>query len=309
MTTAFRRRRRSSRSARRRVSPRRARRPTARSAVPAWHGRSRTSFCTRRAPRRSNKRNGSPRASTSSRSPKPTRRARVRPDAKLGHRRHVSRRGIGGSRSCWRSPSSRSSCRSTRRTRAPTTRSTSWDWRTSGRCERRSATRPRRATRVREFETFIVRYPNSELMPEVEDRLREAQGSTERGGVRGRPLLLPASMVSGRHRSADGAAEGGPGVTPARDAVYFYLAESLIKVNREAEALPLLREARRRIRAERVPATMRSKRIDELKSAAGGEAPRRRQRRRQPRPVRTAATLRSLLSARPAIRNRRQPRD
>ena len=51
----------------------------------------------------------------------------------------------------------------------------------------------------------------------------------------------------------------------SRDGVYFYLAESLIKVKRKAEALPLLREAGGGIRAERISATTQ-KRIAEFKA-------------------------------------------
>ena len=62
----------------------------------------------------------------------------------------------------WRSTSSGSSCRSTRPTTAPTTRSTSWRWRTSGRCGRRSATRPRRATPSGSSRHSSPAIPNSE---------------------------------------------------------------------------------------------------------------------------------------------------
>jgi hypothetical protein len=50
-------------------------------------------------------------------------------------------------------------------------------------------------------------------------------------------LLLPAAVVSGGDRSAPHAAAERPGFTN-RDAVYYYLAESLVRMNRQAEALP-----------------------------------------------------------------------
>ena len=69
---------------------------------------------------------------------------------------------------------------------------------------------------IREFEAFVVRYPNSELMPEVKAKLREARDRLSEADYRGRRLLLPAALVSGRDRSAHGAAEARPGVHRAR---------------------------------------------------------------------------------------------
>ena len=92
------------------------------------------------------------RASTSGSWSTAIRRARTAPtrssgSATLPRRRHAE---VAAS---WRSTSTASSCRSTRRTSAPTTRSSSWGWRTSTRCAGRSATRPRRGRRSRELTT------------------------------------------------------------------------------------------------------------------------------------------------------------
>ena len=46
---------------------------------------------------------------------------------------------------------------------------------------------------VREFQTFVERYPNSQLRPEVEAKLREARDRVEHVGVPGRRLLLTSS--------------------------------------------------------------------------------------------------------------------
>jgi outer membrane protein assembly factor BamD len=112
---------------------------------------------------------------------------------------------------------------------------------------------------LREFQTFVTRYPNSSLMPEVQSRLRET-----------RDRLSTAEMEVGRFyyriRWYPGAIDRlslllkeDPQFT-GRDEAYFYLGESLIKVSRRAEALPLyekliaefeesayLEEARKRI--------------------------------------------------------------
>ena len=90
---------------------------------------------------------------------------------------------------------------------------------------------------VREFETFIARYPASPLTGEVTARLRES-----------RDRLDEAEYAVGffyfRIRNYPGAIERfqtilkkDPAFT-GRDAVYFYLAESLVKIRRDAEALP-----------------------------------------------------------------------
>jgi outer membrane protein assembly factor BamD len=90
---------------------------------------------------------------------------------------------------------------------------------------------------ISEFERFVERYPASMLMPEVQARLREA-----------RDRLSESDYLVGyfyyRQRWYPGAVDRfkvllkqDPGFTN-RDAVYFYLGESLLKANRKAEALP-----------------------------------------------------------------------
>lgn len=90
---------------------------------------------------------------------------------------------------------------------------------------------------IREFQTFIARYPNSELMPDVNARLREA-----------RDRLSDADYLVGyfyfRQRWYPGAVDRFQSVLKddpeytRRDAVYFHLGESFQKIKRNAEALP-----------------------------------------------------------------------
>jgi outer membrane protein assembly factor BamD len=90
---------------------------------------------------------------------------------------------------------------------------------------------------IKEFQTFIARYPNSELMPEVKSKLREA-----------RDRLSHADYLVGffyyRQRWYPGAVDRFQSVLKddpeytRRDAVYFHLGESFLKIKREAEALP-----------------------------------------------------------------------
>lgn len=125
----------------------------------------------------------------------------------------------------------------------------------------RSPQRDQTETRdsIREFETFVTRYPNSALLPEVQIKLRE---SRDRLGI----SELEVGRFYYRIRWYPGAIDRlstlirqDPGFS-SRDEAYFYLAESLIKVKREAEALPIfeklvaefeqsehLEEARKRI--------------------------------------------------------------
>jgi outer membrane protein assembly factor BamD len=90
---------------------------------------------------------------------------------------------------------------------------------------------------IKELETFVERYPSSSLMPEAKAKLREAHDR-----------LSEADYLVGffyyRQRWYPGAIDRFKAVLKqdaeytGRDAVYFHLAESYIKIKREAEALP-----------------------------------------------------------------------
>jgi outer membrane protein assembly factor BamD len=118
---------------------------------------------------------------------------------------------------------------------------------------------------VRELQTFVDRYPNSALLPEVTTKLREA-----------RDRLGESDYLVGyfyfRQRWYPGAIDRfkelltqDPGYT-GRDAVYYYLAESLVRAKREAEALPYYEKLVSEFeRSEYLPEAQR--RIAELKQA------------------------------------------
>jgi outer membrane protein assembly factor BamD len=90
---------------------------------------------------------------------------------------------------------------------------------------------------IKELETLVERYPNSSLMPEAKAKLREA-----------RDRLSEADYLVGffyfRQRWYPGAIDRFRAVLKqdaeytGRDAVYFHLAESYLKIKRQAEALP-----------------------------------------------------------------------
>ena len=90
---------------------------------------------------------------------------------------------------------------------------------------------------IKELEAFVARYPDSTLMPEVKGKLREA-----------RDRLSEADYLVGyfyyRQRWYPGAIDrfktvltDDPEYT-GRDAVYFHLAESYVKIKQQAQALP-----------------------------------------------------------------------
>lgn len=90
---------------------------------------------------------------------------------------------------------------------------------------------------IREFETFVERYPNSPLMNEARARLREARDRLSESEFR-------VGLFYYRNRWYPGAIERFKGVLHTdpefsrRDRVYYYLAEALVKMNQKAEALP-----------------------------------------------------------------------
>jgi outer membrane protein assembly factor BamD len=91
---------------------------------------------------------------------------------------------------------------------------------------------------IREFEAFIVRYPTSSYLPEVKDRLREAKDRLGQSEFRvGRFYYQQAKAYPAAIERFNTLLKEDPQFS-GRDAVYFYLGESLVKVRREAEALP-----------------------------------------------------------------------
>ena len=92
---------------------------------------------------------------------------------------------------------------------------------------------------VREFEAFVARYPTSSLMPEVKTKLREAKDRLSEadylvGYFYYRQRWWPGAVDRFKSVLKDDPAYTG------RDAVYFFLADSLVKVKLQAEALPYL---------------------------------------------------------------------
>ncbi len=90
---------------------------------------------------------------------------------------------------------------------------------------------------IREFQTFVQRYPNSSLLPEAKARLREARdrlGAADYGvGL----YYYKQRWYPGSIDRFSSLLKSDPEYS-GRDSVYFYLAESYVKIRRDAQALP-----------------------------------------------------------------------
>jgi outer membrane protein assembly factor BamD len=90
---------------------------------------------------------------------------------------------------------------------------------------------------IKEFEAFVDRFPNSSLRPEVEEKLREARDRLSASEYRVGLFYFRAQWWPGAIDRFQKVLKSDPGYTN-RDAVYFHLAESLVRIDRKAEALP-----------------------------------------------------------------------
>jgi outer membrane protein assembly factor BamD len=93
---------------------------------------------------------------------------------------------------------------------------------------------------ITEFNKFLQRFPNSELAPEVRTHLREARDRLSESEYRvGLFYYRTMKWYPGAVDRFMSVLRDDPEFTN-RDAVYFYLAQSLMAVGRPAEALPYL---------------------------------------------------------------------
>jgi outer membrane protein assembly factor BamD len=130
----------------------------------------------------------------------------------------------------------------------------------------RAAQRDQTETReaIREFENFVTRYPDSELMPEVKTKYREARDRLSEsdylvGYFYFRQRWYPGAIVRLKALLKDDPEYTG------RDAVFYHLAESLARTSKEAEALPYFERLVQEFESsEYLP--LAQKRIAELKT-------------------------------------------
>jgi outer membrane protein assembly factor BamD len=124
---------------------------------------------------------------------------------------------------------------------------------------------------IRDLEAFLTRYPNSSLVPEVRGKLREA-----------RDRLSTSEYEVGLHyyrvKWYPGAADRFQTLLKQdpeysrRDAVYFYLGETLIRGGRRAEALPYFERLLAEFDKSEFTADAH-RRIDELKAQVEAKDP------------------------------------
>ena len=137
----------------------------------------------------------------------------------------------------------------------------------------RTAMRDQTETRdaIRELQTFVARYPSSPLIGEARQRLREAKDRLDEWDLGVGVQYYRLRWYPGAIGRLTPLIQTDPEYTN-RDAAFFYLAESLVKLNKQAEALPyyerLLKEFEQSQYLE--PA---KKRIAELKAAAPAAPP------------------------------------
>jgi outer membrane protein assembly factor BamD len=103
----------------------------------------------------------------------------------------------------------------------------------------RSPQRDQTETRdaIREFQTFVTRYPTSDLMPEVKAQLREARDRLSTSEMEVGRFYFRIRWYPGAIDRLSALLKDDPEYT-GRDEAYFYIGESLIKADRPAEALP-----------------------------------------------------------------------
>jgi outer membrane protein assembly factor BamD len=123
---------------------------------------------------------------------------------------------------------------------------------------------------IKELETFVARYPNSSLMGDAKAKLREAKDRLSEsdylvGYFYYRQKWYPGAIDRFQQLLKNDAEY------TQRDAVYYYLADSLTKMKREAEALPLLEKLVHEFEQSEYLAEAQ-KRITELKTLAQNKA-------------------------------------
>jgi len=91
---------------------------------------------------------------------------------------------------------------------------------------------------IAQFRTFVTRYPMSELMPEVLMKLRESRDRLSESDYLVGYFYYRQRWYPGAIDRFQSILKDDPEFT-RRDAVFFHLGESYMKIKREAEALPI----------------------------------------------------------------------
>jgi outer membrane protein assembly factor BamD len=135
----------------------------------------------------------------------------------------------------------------------------------------RAALRDQTETReaIKELTVYLERYPDRELTPEVRKRLREARDRLSESEFRVGLHYFRSRWYPGAIERFRGVISSDPEFTN-RDAVYYYLAESYMRIQRPPEALPLFERLVKEFEKSEHLADAQ-KRIDEIKALMAGE--------------------------------------
>lgn len=90
---------------------------------------------------------------------------------------------------------------------------------------------------IKELDAFVLRYPNSSLMPEVRAKLREAHDRLSESDYLVGYFYYRQKWYPGAIDRFQAVLKDDPAFT-GRDAVYFHLGDAFVKVKRDAQALP-----------------------------------------------------------------------
>ena len=124
---------------------------------------------------------------------------------------------------------------------------------------------------LKEFDAFFERFSSSPLADEARQRQREARDRLSESDYRVGLFYYRTRWYPGAIDRLQGLLKADPGYTN-RDAVYYYLAESLAAVKREAEALPYLDKLVQEFQSSQY-LERAQKRIPELKAAMATAPP------------------------------------
>ncbi len=116
---------------------------------------------------------------------------------------------------------------------------------------------------VKELQVFFDRYPNSALMPEAKTLMRSAKDRLSEAGYRVGFYYFRAKWYPGAVDRFREVLAADPEFTN-RDAVYYHMAESLLREKKNAEALPYFERLLKEFEQSSYLVLAR-KRVDELK--------------------------------------------
>jgi outer membrane protein assembly factor BamD len=117
---------------------------------------------------------------------------------------------------------------------------------------------------IKEFEVFFERYPNSPLTPEVKKQWREARDRLSEASYRVGVFYYRSRWYPGAIDRFREVLKVDPGFS-GRDGLYYYLADSLARTDKKAEAIPYFERLLKEFEQSEYRENAR-KRLEELKA-------------------------------------------